>query len=643
MAGDQEKQSPGTLTPKADSSASSGHNEANDLRTHEAEKQEVRAQTGKRELKEEDCENELGYAFSEKKKWWILTVIFLVQTSMNFNTSLYSNGLEGISEKFSVSEQGARVGAAIYLITYAFGCELWAPWSEEFGRRPILQLSLFLTNLWNLPVVLAPNFGSLLVGRALGGLSTAGGSVTLGMIADLYEADRQQYAVAYIVFSSVGGSVLGPIVGGFVEILAPGQAWKWCIWIQLIFGGAVQVLHFFTVPETRTTVMMNQIAKKRRKTGEEVYGPDEIESFWQRFTVKELLYTWMRPFRMFLTEPIVLSLSLLSGFSDALIFIQIQSLSLVFAQWDFNSYQTGLAFLGFGVGYVIAWLIFIPSFSRNKKRREQHPEDEHAQYESRMYLLLYLAPLLPIGLLIFAFVSAGPPIHWIAPIIATAIIGIANYAIYMATIDYMICAYGPYSASATGGNGWARDFLAGVLTVPATPFYTNIGKAQHKNFEYPSIILFAISVILVAAVYLVYWKGPVLRKRSPFAQSLAHGTAEVHGRRLSNATRRSSTAGHPSIAVADADVEHSAAIPPTAKAAARPRFGPESRRSSYETSHHATSRRQSRNVSRNASRNVSRRNSLEEADDEVGDINHEALENRLRNHLTTIPSVQDGH
>jgi hypothetical protein len=52
-----------------------------------------------------------------------------------------------------------------------------------------------------------------------------------------------------------------------------------------------------------------------------------------------------------------------------------------------------------------------------------------------------------------------------------AIIGIANYSIYMATIDYMICAYGPYSASATGGNGWSRDFLAGVLTIPATPFF----------------------------------------------------------------------------------------------------------------------------------------------------------------------------
>lgn len=44
----------------------------------------------------------------------------------------------------------------------------------------------------------------------------------------------------------------------------------------------------------------------------------------------------------------------------------------------------------------------------------------------------------------------------------------------------MICAYGPYSASATGGNGWSRDFLAGVLTIPATPFFES---------EYPDLFL----------------------------------------------------------------------------------------------------------------------------------------------------------
>lgn len=421
------------------------------------------------ELTEDMCYDKLGYSFSEKRKWLIISVIFMVQVSMNFNTSLYSNGLSGISEEFGVSMQAARCGAMIFLVLYAFGCELWAPWSEELGRKPILQASLFLVNVFQLPVALAPNFASIMVGRALGGLSSAGGSVTLGMIADLWEADTQQYAVAAVVFSSVGGSVLGPVIGGFVEAFLP---WRWNIWIQLIFGGFVQILHLLVVPETRTTVLMDRIAKKMRKSGENpnIYGPTEGMSFRERFPPRELMITWIRPFKMFLTEPIVLVLSLLSGFSDALIFMFIQSLALVYGQWGFNTWEKGLAFIPIVIGYFIAWISWFPIIRRNTAERRANPDSERAQYESRLWWLLYTVPCLPIGLIGFAWTSL-PNVHWIGSMIFAAIIGIANYAIYMATIDYMICAYGPYSASATGGNGWARDFLAGVLTIPATPFF----------------------------------------------------------------------------------------------------------------------------------------------------------------------------
>lgn len=185
---------------------------------------------GRIEITEEDCYEELGFCFPTWKKWTILSIIFAVQVSMNFNTSLYSNATKGISKEFGISMQAARCGAMIFLVLYAFGCELWAPWSEEFGRKPVLQASLLLVNIWQLPVALAPNFASIMVGRALGGLSSAGGSVTLGMVADMWESDSQQYAVAFVVFSSVGGSILGPLVGGFSEKFLD---WRWSIWIQV--------------------------------------------------------------------------------------------------------------------------------------------------------------------------------------------------------------------------------------------------------------------------------------------------------------------------------------------------------------------------------------------------------------------------
>lgn len=309
----------------------------------------------------------------------------------------------------------------------------------------------------------------------------------------------------------------------------------------------MQALHFLTVPETRSTIMMNRIAKRRRKEGgnPNIWGPDELVPFRDRFSAKEVITTWIRPFRMFLTEPIVLTLSLLSGFSDALIFMFIQSFSLVYAQWGFGVVEVGLAFIPIGIGYLIAWALFVPAIRHNTRLRAAKPDDERAQYESRLWFLLFTAPCLPIGLIGFAWTIQGPPVHWIGSMIFAAIVGIANYSIYMATIDYMICAYGHYAASATGGNGWSRDFLAGVLTIPATPFFSNIGADKGKNLEYACTILFCISFLLVLAVYVIYWNGPSLRRRSPFAQKLA-GTrsgASQGARRIASTSGKFSGGG----------------------------------------------------------------------------------------------------
>lgn len=300
-----------------------------------------------------------------------------------------------------------------------------------------MQASLLLVNLCCIPVALAPNYTVVVVFRALGGLFSAGGSITLGIVADMYTADTQQYAVAFVVLSSVGGSIFGPIIGGFIESY---MHWRWCMWLQLIAGVSVQILHGFLVNETRTTVLITNHAKKLRKEGQEVYGPNDIKTWREAFQPKELVALWLRPFKMFFTEPIVLVLSLLSGFSDALIFMGFQSFGLVYALWDFQAWQVGLTFVAIGLGYFIAYLSYIPAIRRNIQQRQKRPDDEFANFEGRMWWLMYTAPCLPVGLLIFAWGSTAS-VHWIVPVIGAAIVGIANYSVYMGTIDYMVSSF----------------------------------------------------------------------------------------------------------------------------------------------------------------------------------------------------------
>lgn len=129
--------------------------------------------------------------------------------------------------------------------------------------------------------------------RFLGGLSTAGGSVTLGVLADMWEPDEQEYAVAFLVLSSVGGSVVGAIIGAIVQEY---KSLPWIFWTQLLVGGGVQLVHLLCNPETRATILLDREAKRRRKTGEDpnIYGPSEMPG--NKMTVKKFTTIAWRPF-----------------------------------------------------------------------------------------------------------------------------------------------------------------------------------------------------------------------------------------------------------------------------------------------------------------------------------------------------------
>lgn len=253
------------------------------------------------------------------------------------------------------------------------------------------------------------------------------------MVADMWEPETQQYAVAYVVLSSVAGSVVAPIVGGFIETYC---RWNWIFWVQLIFGVATQLIHFFVVPETRSDVLLDREAKRRRKTGEDVniFGPNEVRgSFWQRISFRESAKLMLRPYKFLVTEPIVCFLSLLSGFSDALIFTGLDSFPLVLSKWDFTTIQVGLSFIGLLIGYVIAYISFMLVYKRDRRIIRDTPEKYPP--ERRLWWLLYQVPLEPIGLAIFGVAALGPPtFHWMVPLFGTCLIGIANFGIYMATM-----------------------------------------------------------------------------------------------------------------------------------------------------------------------------------------------------------------
>lgn len=287
------------------------------------------------------------------------------------------------------------------------------------------------------------------------------------------------------------------------------------------------------MPESRSTILMDREAKRRRKTGEDpnVYGPNELKK--PRLSGKETVRVLIRPFYMLIREPIVLCLSLLSGFSDALIFTFLEGFVVVYEKgWNFGVLACAWAVIPINLAYFLTYFTYFPWFIRDGKIRERQGDDA-LPAERRLKWLLFLAPLEPIGLFGFAWTSLGKPyhVHWIGSMVFSTLVGAANYAIYLSSVDYMVAAYGVYSASAAGGNAFARDLLAGIAAMYTTPLYSNIGEKWHV--EYATTILACLSCIVVTPIYIFYWKGPYIRSKSKFAEGLAAERKANFGHRVS--------------------------------------------------------------------------------------------------------------
>lgn len=59
--------------------------------------------------------------------------------------------------------------------------------------------------------------------------------------------------------------------------------------------------------------------------------------------------------------------------------------------------------------------------------------------------------------------------------------------------------------------------MAGIAAMYSTPLYKNI---PGRPVQYASTILACLAFLVTIPIYVVYWKGPEIRAKSKFAQSL---------------------------------------------------------------------------------------------------------------------------
>ncbi len=152
---------------------------------------------------------------------------------------------------------GAQLGAdtlamqqtiSVYLIAYALMSLVHGPLSDAIGRRRVILGGLAVFVLASVGCALSRDLGTLLLFRALQGLS-AGVGLIVGrtVIRDLLHGDDAQRLMSQVSMIFGVAPAIAPIIGGWI---LGWQRWPMIFWFLVAFSMALWLATWFGLPET---------------------------------------------------------------------------------------------------------------------------------------------------------------------------------------------------------------------------------------------------------------------------------------------------------------------------------------------------------------------------------------------------------
>ncbi|KAF8330493.1 MFS polyamine transporter [Amanita rubescens] len=457
------------------------------------------------DFKEGDKRNPANFTNTQK---WITTFIACYATLLASTVATtYPMGFPSMMMRdLNCTNLQAITGLSVYTLGFGIVPLVTASFSEEFGRKPLYVVSSFIFLIIFAMIGLAKNIQTVIVGRFLQGAAGSTGSTMVGgTIADIWSPKDRGIPMALFSLAAIGGAGLGPLMSGWIEV-NPHLGWRWIQWIQMMYTGIYFILSFF-MQETRSGVLLTRLAKKiRKETGDKRYRArieDERASLWTLIRI-----SCTRPLYLTLTEPIVTAFSLWVGFAWGVTFSFIDVVPLIFQTLhNFNTGLQGTTFVSMIIGSLLG---LVTSYGQDALYRKNFAKRGP---EARLYAACIAGVMLPAGLFIFAWCSF-PQVNWIGPNIGMVCFMWAIYIIYQAVFAYMSDCYGTWASSASAGQSLARNLVATAFPLFSTQMF------ERLTFKWAGTLFACIAVLMIPIPYVLFFWGPVIRKRSKVASRL---------------------------------------------------------------------------------------------------------------------------
>ena len=250
------------------------------------------------------------------------------------------------------------MGTTLYVLGFATGPLIWAPWSEVRGRKWPLTISMLVGGIFTIGSAVAKDFQTLVICRFFAGVCGASQlTVVPGVLSDIYDNTHRGEAISLYALTVFVGPFSAPFTAGFITSSSLG--WRWTLHIPAFFSFANGFISLFFLPESYAPCLsVAKAAALRRQTG--IWG---IHAEHERIEIDPKILInkhFTRPLKMLVTEPIILLVSLYMSFIYGLVYCLLEAYPYVFEDiYGFAPGVGGLPFLSLIIGQVLACLYII--------------------------------------------------------------------------------------------------------------------------------------------------------------------------------------------------------------------------------------------------------------------------------------------
>ncbi|KAK7521797.1 major facilitator superfamily domain-containing protein [Phyllosticta citriasiana] len=406
------------------------------------------------------------------KKWTNVALLSLTTVVTPLASSMFAPGVPQILKAFGAQDKlMATFVVSVYILGFAFGPLVFAPFSEMYGRVPVYHICNVGFLIFLIACAKSDSMDMLVGFRFLAGVfGSAVLTLGAGTISDFMPPEERGGAMALWAMGPLLGPIIGPIAGGF---LVEHKGWRWVFWLLVILAAAITIVSPFILVETYAPVLLGRkTARLRKETG----NPHLHNALDEGLTHKERFkLAVVRPTKMLFCSPVVAIMSLYTAIIYGTLYLLFTTITFVFEDiYGFSSSMVGLAYLGVGIGMLLGLPVAgkgTDVILQNRKAKGLELRPEH-RLDSR--LCIPGACSIPIGLFIYGW-TVKYHVQWMAPLVGTAFLGFGIIITTLCIMTYFVDAFTLHSASTMAANTLLRSLFGALLPLGGLSMYDTLG------------------------------------------------------------------------------------------------------------------------------------------------------------------------